>query len=171
MLRRKQPPLDAKFEDVVVEHHGISAMITYKDPEIWRHSIALGPEHANLSPEEIFALHQEHLAAAAERREADPFVAVEIPAGQEQLRFDERMGAWSPRGHVLRCRINDADDEGVQLAIDEHALTLEDLGKMLRTYAGWGLRLTIVPDDEIEREPAIVVSDSPFVDGAPVGSA
>ena len=37
--------------------------------------------------------------------------------------------------------------------------TWEDFGKMLLTYAGWGMRIVFVPDDELERTPKIAVRE------------
>ncbi len=31
---------------------------------------------------------------------------------------------------------------------------------MLLTYAGWGMRVVFVPDDELERSPKIVVREA-----------
>ena len=33
----------------------------------------------------------------------------------------------------------------------------DDFGKMLCTYAGWGMRIVFVPDDELEIAPKVVV--------------
>ena len=71
---------------------------------------------------------------------------------------------------MIRCRISDADGE-VQLVIDDQVFTMKDVESMLRSYAGWGLRMVIVPEDEIERAPTIVVGESRFVDGPAVGEA
>jgi hypothetical protein len=35
--------------------------------------------------------------------------------------------------------------------IDDREFTLEEFGKMLVTYAGWGMRIEFVPDDAAPR--------------------
>ena len=35
--------------------------------------------------------------------------------------------------------------------VDDQEFSWEDFGRMLCTYAGWGVRLVFVPDDELER--------------------
>jgi hypothetical protein len=44
------------------------------------------------------------------------------------------------------------DKEGQLLVeIDEQELSLEQFGKLLTTYAGWGVQIEFVPDDEVHR--------------------
>ncbi|HBK59977.1 MAG TPA: hypothetical protein DDZ84_04185 [Firmicutes bacterium] len=99
---------------------------------------------------------QEFLAATYYR------VAVEIPPGQPQLRYFARGDQWVPRGDVLRCVIHDCgSDSGSQAAIeiDDQELSIEEFGRMLTTYAGWGMRICFVPEDQLEREPEIEVRE------------
>jgi hypothetical protein len=42
---------------------------------------------------------------------------------------------------------------------DDHEFSWEEFGRMLLTCAGWGVRLVFVPDDELEREPKVVVRE------------
>ena len=50
-------------------------------------------------------------------------------------------------------------DEHLQLVVDvdEQELQLEQFGKLLTTYAGWGMRIEFVPEDELHRRPALEV--------------
>jgi len=43
--------------------------------------------------------------------------------------------------------------------IDEHELSWEEFGRLLTTYAGWGMQIVIVPEDETEREPRVEVRE------------
>jgi hypothetical protein len=45
------------------------------------------------------------------------------------------------------------------ITIDDHELTVVELGRLLTNYAGWGMRIVFVPDDEIDEEPAIEVRE------------
>jgi hypothetical protein len=40
------------------------------------------------------------------------------------------------------------------VVIDDEELSMEEFGRMLTTYAGWGKRIKFVPDDQLHRWPA-----------------
>jgi hypothetical protein len=60
-----------------------------------------------------------------------------------------------PRGAVLRCLIDEGPKDEPVIHIDDHALSLQEFGGFLRTYAGWGMRIVFVEDDD---------ADPPFVE-------
>lgn len=63
-----------------------------------------------------------------------------------------------PRGDVLRCVVNDGGLDGeATVFIDERELSLQDFGRMLTSRAGWGMRITFVPDDRLTENPEIEV--------------
>jgi hypothetical protein len=65
-----------------------------------------------------------------------------------------------PRGDVLRCIVaGDGLGDDVFVCIDEKELTLKEFGKLLSTYSGWGMRITFVPEDELENEPKIEIRE------------
>ena len=69
------------------------------------------------------------------------------------------MNGWSPRGGVLRCVIEDGGGEDGTLPViymDDQEFSWEEFGRLLCAYAGWGVRLVFVPNDELERTPKIV---------------
>jgi hypothetical protein len=37
--------------------------------------------------------------------------------------------------------------------VDDHELSWADVGKLLLTYGGWGMRIVFVPDDRLDDEP------------------
>ena len=43
--------------------------------------------------------------------------------------------------------------------IDDKEFAWDEFGRMLCTYAGWGMRIIFVPDDELEQAPRIVVGE------------
>ena len=45
------------------------------------------------------------------------------------------------------------------ICIDDQELSLEQFGRLLTTYAGWGMRIVFVPDDEIDKEPYVEVRE------------
>jgi hypothetical protein len=84
---------------------------------------------------------------------------IEIPPGRPQIRFHEGSGQWVPRGDVLRCHIE--DDEGGELVVyvDDQELSLHEFGRLLTTYAGWGMRISFVPEDRVAEQPEVEVRE------------
>jgi len=60
---------------------------------------------------------------------------------------------------VLRCVIHDNEFGQTVIEIDDKELSLEEFGDLLRTYAGWGMRIELVSRDEIHRRPALEVRE------------
>jgi hypothetical protein len=53
----------------------------------------------------------------------------------------------------------DGLDDEVFVYIDDKELTLREFGKLLSTYAGWGMRIIFVPDEELEKDPKIEIRE------------
>jgi hypothetical protein len=43
--------------------------------------------------------------------------------------------------------------------IDDQEFNWEDFGQVLCTYAGWGMRIVFVPNDELDRTPKSIVQE------------
>ena len=67
-------------------------------------------------------------------------VAVEVPLGSPQIKYFARRYQWCPRGGVLRCLVEDDENGQLVVGIDDQELSLEEFGRMLTTYVGWGMR-------------------------------
>ena len=97
------------------------------------------------------------------RDELGEYVAIEVPAGSPQVEYHPgTVNQWSPRGGVLRCYIEDGGGEdGFEptVYVDDQEFSWDEFGRMLCTYAGWGMRIVFVPDDELEQEPIIAVQE------------
>jgi len=69
---------------------------------------------------------------------------------------------WVPRGSVLRCEVlttpEDFDDPCI--TIDGRDFTARKFLGMLSTFEGWGMRIEIVPADELHDRPKVEV-DAP----------
>ena len=96
---------------------------------------------------------QENLAAEFDS------TAVEIPPGKPQVRFVEDSAQWVPRGRVLRCHIEDDENGETVIYIDDRAFDLAEFGGLLRCFAGWGMRITFVPEDQVTEQPKIEVRE------------
>jgi hypothetical protein len=56
----------------------------------------------------------------------------------------------------------DVSSEGLifeSIFTTDPAVFLEQFGKLLTTYAGWGMRIEFVPEDEVHRRPALEVRE------------
>jgi hypothetical protein len=61
---------------------------------------------------------------------------------------------------MLRCIVSDGGPEGeAVLEIDGREFSLREFGRILTTFAGWGMRICFVPEDEIHRAPEIEVRE------------
>ncbi|MEA1928811.1 MAG: hypothetical protein U9N73_11455 [Candidatus Auribacterota bacterium] len=67
-----------------------------------------------------------------------------------------------PRGHLLKCEISDGGPDGeCTVTIDDRELSLQEFGRCLTTFAGWGMRIIFVPDDEMDKPPTTICMDPP----------
>ena len=64
-----------------------------------------------------------------------------------------------PRGRVLRCHIEDDENGQAMIYIDDQEFSLAEFGALLRCFAGWGMRITFVPEDEVTEQPEIEVRE------------
>lgn len=90
------------------------------------------------------------------------YVAVEIAPGKPQIRYHRDADQWIPRGGVLRCVVHDGGPENEPIIhVDDRKLSWDEFGRLLTTYAGWGMRIVFVPRDELDEAPCIVVRQRP----------
>ena len=77
-----------------------------------------------------------------------------------QIEYFEKGDQWTPRGDVLRCVISDGgpDNEPI-IYVDDRELSWREFGRLMTTYAGWGVRIVFVPDDELHEEPQIEIRE------------
>jgi len=141
---------------------GETALIEYADDTIGGTQLRIGPSLRTMSDAEVLAVFNKTVAAVDELRRCYKHVAIEVPIGQPQIEWHEDSQHWCPRGDVLRCLIEDGGgDDGSEpvIEIDGKALSWSDFGRLLTTYAGWGMRIVFVPDDETHQKPTIQVGD------------
>jgi hypothetical protein len=92
---------------------------------------------------------------AAER----PHLATEIPSGRPQIRYFPEADQWVPRGGVVRCVVESDEAGQAVIRVDGRELSLAEFGRLLTTYAGWGMRIEFTPEDAIDRRPQLVIRD------------
>ena len=158
MTRPKKPQVTT-LDKVTITREGDTAVIDYLDPTIGGVNLTIGPSLKLMSDQEVLDCHNGILM------ERDRFAAnyhheaLEIPPGKPQVKYFDKGDQWVPRGGVLRCVIHDDEHLQAVIEIDDREFTLEEFGRMLTTYAGWGMRIVFVPDDDLEKEPTIVIGE------------
>jgi hypothetical protein len=155
-MKRKQRYI-VRLDEVFLTRGSEFADIEYKEPGVPATRLQIGPEISGMSDEDILELFNETLRAQAQLAADYKHVAVEVPLGSPQIKYSPRANQWSPRAGVLRCLIEDDEEGRLEVVIDDEQLTLEQFGRMLTTYAGWGMRIEFVPEDELHRRPALEV--------------
>ena len=148
----------ARLDEVVITRRGDTAEISYVKEGVPTTNFRIGPELAGMSDAEVLARFNESLTAEANLAASYKHVAVEVPLGSPQIELT-RSGQWVPRGGVLRCVVHDNKHGELVVEIDDRELTLHEFGRMLTTYAGWGMRIEFTPEEDIHRCPALEVRE------------
>ncbi len=152
-------PFFADLSEVIITRNGEYADITYRDPTVGGVSLKIGHGIILMSDEEILDRHHEVLLAMKLAAANYNHEAVEIPPGKPQVEYSESCDQWVPRGDVLRCLIHDEEGRRAVIEIDDKEFTLEEFGTMLTTCSGWGMRIVFVPEEELTKQPDIVIKD------------
>ena len=145
--------------EVTIARIGDYARIEYKEEGIAVTHLQIGPEIADMSDGEILKAYNECLRNEAKLAAERKHVAIEVPLGSAQIEYFAQCDQWVPRGGVLRCVIEDDEHGQVIVKIDEQELRLKQFGKLLTTYAGSGMRIEFVPEDEVHRRPVCEVRE------------
>jgi hypothetical protein len=122
-------------------------------------NLKLGPEIAVMSDLEILQVFND-VIAAQEASIADPANRpVEIPKGRPQIEWLEQYQEWSTRGHVLKCVVSDNEDGDLVFYVDDQELDAEAFLRLIRPFAGWGMRITFMDESQIHDEPEVILRD------------
>ena len=156
---RKKPPRRASLDEVKIAREGETAAIEHADPAVSVAHVSVGPELQSMSDADVLDLFNAMMDAQEKLAAGFDSTAVEIPAGKPQVRFVEDSGQWVPRGRVLRCHIEDDEKGTPVIYIDDRKFDLAEFGALLRYFAGWGMRITFLPEDEVTDQPEIEVRE------------
>ena len=156
---RSRKPRPASPDEVHIVREGDTAIIEYADSSIRTVHVHYGPALAAMTDADILQQYNDMLEAQAEVAASVDPTLTEIPPGRPQIEYNERCDQWVPRGQVLRCHIEDTEDGEAVVQIDDVELDMRAFARMLLTYAGWGMRLAFVEEDEVADEPEIIVRD------------
>jgi hypothetical protein len=151
-------------DEVRFIRNGDVLVVEYADSNVGTTHFRVGRETlAALSDDELLPYWNDFLRAQKEHRESLDYVAREIPLGKPQVRYSPESNQWVPRGHVLRCvwgEYHEDEPEEPCVMIDGRDFTLAEFGKMLTTFAGWGMRIEFVDYDELHERPQLKVQDA-----------
>jgi hypothetical protein len=152
---RRRPHV-ASPDEVRITRKGDDAIIEYGTPDIATTHFTIGAEMlATMTDAEILEMWNEGIEARDEFRRSLTYVATEVPVGQPQLERSEVNGELTTRAEIVRCVLEDRPEsaEDVFVSVDGQDLTLLQFAQMLGPYTGWGMRIEIVPDDELHLRP------------------
>ena len=155
-LRRPRP---ASPDEIRITREGDTAVIEYADPSIRGVHLRLGPALAAMTDAEVLERFNAMLETQAELAASADRTLTEIPPGRPQIAYYERGDQWAPRGEVLRCHIETDAERGTLVLIDDVALDMAAFGRLLETFAGFGMRIAFVDEDDVTEEPEIVVKE------------
>ena len=149
------------MDQVRITRDADGANIEYAEDNVSGVHLVLDVEKMSaMTDEQILEVHNHCIEAQQASRETFEWVAREVPPGKPQVKRDRRSGQLVPRGDVLRCHITDCgqgEEDLVAIYIDNKEYTVREFGQMLQVYAGWGMRVVFVPEDEVHEEPVIDV--------------
>ena len=155
-LRRPRP---ASPDEVRITREGDTAVIEYADPSIRGVHLRLGPALAAMTDTEVLERFNAMLEAQAEHAASVDRTLVEVPPGRPQIAYYERGDQWTPRGEVLRCHIETDAERGTLVLVDDVTLDMAAFGRLLGTFAGFGMRIAFVDEDDVTERPEIVVKE------------
>ncbi len=156
---RLKRPRPASPDQVRITREGETAVIEYADPSVGVVNLQVGPSLAAMTDAQVLDLFNEMLEAQAETAAGVDPTLTEIPPGLPQIEYSERSDQWVPRGHVLRCHIEDDEEGRPIIHVDDVELDLEAFGRMLLTFCGFGMRIAFVDEEDVNEQPEIVVRE------------
>ena len=149
------------MDEVMIIREGDTAIIKHADPAVSVTRFKIGPQIETMSDAAILAFFNLMIEAQAQLAAEYDNTVTEIPSGRPQIKYIESSDQWIPRGQVLRCHIEDDEEGELVVYVDDQELNLRDFGRMLTTHAGWGMRITFVPEDRLADDPTIKVHEPP----------
>lgn len=162
---RRHKPHPASAEEVQITRQGDDAIIEFVDASVLTTHLRLGPRVHDMTDREILDAFNCTLRDQAETAAGQEYVAVEIPPGKAQVDYFAAGDQWVPRGSVVRALIDDGGPDGeAVIHVDDVELSLQQFGRLLCTYAGWGMRIVFVPEDDLTQAPTLEIRD-PGSDG------
>ena len=164
-MPRPRRPHRASPDEIRITRDGDYAIIAYADDAVATTHFKMGSvKLAQMTDKQILDFWNDGIDARDRFMAAQELVAVEIPMGKPQLKYEELSDQWVPRGHVVKGLILGGDGNDIQdecITVDGKDHTVREFVRMLSTFGGWGFRLVFVTDTRIHDEPMIEVREPP----------
>jgi hypothetical protein len=154
-----KPHYQVRLGEVRFVRNGEWLQVQYPEPDIPSYHFHLGPGLVNLTEQELVDIWNDHLRTMPSPTADYKQLAIEDPMGSPQAEAEAGSGQPVLRREVVRCAIHDNADNMPVIEIDGRKLSWEEFGKLIVTYAGWGMRIAFVPDDELHHEPETEVRE------------
>lgn len=155
---RPKRPTHVLIDQVRVTREGNEATIEHADANAPTAHLTIGPGIASMADADIVAMYNGILDAQWALLQEWDRTVVEEPPGEPQIDYHEDSGQWVPRGEMLRCIVDDGGPDGeVSIHIDDKELSLSEFGRLLRVYAGRGMRIAFVPEEFVTENPRVKV--------------
>jgi hypothetical protein len=156
---RLKKPVRAALDQVRITRDGGTAVIEHADTTISTTNLTIGDGIKDMTDIEILAVYNSVIEAQEQSLRDWDNAVTEIPPGKPQIKYESRSDQWVPRGEVVRCLISDDAEGEAVIHVDDHELSLREFGRLLRVYAGWGMRIEFVPEELITERPKIKVRE------------
>jgi hypothetical protein len=157
-MPRPKPRVATRHE-VNITRTGETAIIEFHDGVTPTTNLTIGKDVSSMTDAEILDCYNQCVRVQQEMAASYAHVAVEIPEGQPQIEYHKTSESWTPRGDVLRCEVGDNECFEPVVTIDGQDFSWEEFGRMVVSYAGWGMRVIFVPDNELSKSPIIEVRE------------
>jgi hypothetical protein len=162
-MPRPRRPHKASPDEIKITRDGDYAIIVYADESVATTHLKMGSEKlAVMTDEQILDFWNTGIEARDTVMAAYEHVAVEIPIGKPQLKYEERSDQWVPRGNVVKGVVLGSDGSDIEdefVTVDGKDLTIREFARMMMTFGGWGFRIVFVPDHDIHDEPEVEVRE------------
>ena len=156
---RAKKPVRASLDQVRITREGNAATIEHADTTISTTHLTIGEAIEQMSDSEILDIYNSVIDAQEQSLRDWDNTITEIPPGKPQIKFNRDSEQWVPRGEVLRCLIDDNANGETVFHIDDKELSLHEFGRLLRVYAGWGMRIAFVPEELVSEQPTVKVRE------------
>ncbi len=154
---RKKRPIPAVMDQVRITRDGNDAFIEYADPMIADTRLTIGPQINGMTDKGIIDVFNGVMAAQEKLLGGWDRTVTEMMPGAPQIEYRKDLDQIVPLAEVIRCYVDDGGEDGeVTVHIDGNELSLAEFGQLLKCYAGWGMRVTFVPEERLTENPTPV---------------
>ena len=146
------------LDQVRITREGANAILEHAEKDASEVHLAIGPQIVSMTDADIVAMYNDILDAQWALLAGWDKTVVEEAPGEKQIDYHEDSGQWVPRGDVLRCIVDDCGPDGeATIHIDDHELSLAEVGRLLCVHAGWGMRIAFVPEEFVTENPTVKI--------------